>query len=123
MMEEINKSSNSGVQDQFPSSKNETTENLSVTAMRERNIKDAMDYMKMLQDLTITTGQMQHTKIESDAGGAQPAMLDEQLLISLKDIELKKILDKRFNDLNAAEKVVLTLHMINQQLTNIDSVV
>ena len=120
MMEEIN---NSGVQGQLPSNRSETKGDLSVTAVRERNIRDALDYMKVLQDLTITTGQMQHTKIESDAGGAQPAMLDEHLLMSMKDIELKNILDKRFNDLNAAEKVVLTLHLINQQLTNIESIV
>ena len=50
-------------------------------------------------------------------------MLDEHLLMSMKYIELKNIIDKRFNDLNAAEKVVLTLHLINQQLTNIESIV
>ena len=45
------------------------------------------------------------------------------MLMSLKDIDLKVILDKRFGELNAAEKVVLTLHMINQQMTSIDSIV
>lgn len=33
------------------------------------------------------------------------------------------LIDKRYGELNAAEKVVLTLHMINQQVSSIDSIV
>ena len=32
---------------------------------RDRNIRDALEYMKMLQDLTVNTELMLHTKLDS----------------------------------------------------------
>ena len=49
--------------------------------------------------------------------------MSEELLRDLKDIDLQQILDKRFAELTASERVVLTLHMINQQVGNIDALV
>ena len=36
---------------------------------------------------------------------------------------MKEIIDKRFAELVPSEKVVLTLHLINQQVGNIDNIV
>ena len=75
----------------------------------------------MLQDLTISSGLLKHTVIESD--GEPKFIVDENVLRKLGDIDLKDILEKRFSEMNPSEKVVLTLHMINQQVTNIDKFV
>lgn len=97
---------------------------MSTSRVRERNIKDAIENMKMLQDLTITTGAMQHTKVDSTTDGeGGKNLVDEALLTKLQDRDVKLLIDKRYGELNAAEKVVLTLHMINQQVSSIDSIV
>ena len=120
MMEELSRSGSANLES-LPNIN--SSGDLSTTRIRERNILDALENMKMLQDLTITTGQMQHTKIDSQDGDGGKNIVDEAVLTNLKDIELKSLIDKRFGELNAAEKVVLTLHMINQQVTGIDNIV
>ena len=50
-------------------------------------------------------------------------LVDEATLKKFNDLDLKEILDKRANELKQPEKVVLTLHLINQQVANIDSLV
>ena len=37
---------------------------------RDRNIKDALDNIKMLQDLTITSSMKAHTVVETDGDGS-----------------------------------------------------
>ena len=63
------------------------------------------------------------TMMGDDADGADAKIVDENLLKSLKDFDVNKILDKRFTELIPPERVVLTLFMINQQVTNIDNLV
>lgn len=82
-----------------------------------------MDNIKMLQDLTITTGLLQHTQIDTDRDGGNQALRIAEKLKDLKDIDVKEIIDKRFAELVPSEKVVLTLHLINQQVGNIDNIV
>jgi hypothetical protein len=72
--------------------------------------------MKLLQDATINSSFKEHKSQEKK-------LIDEAQLKKLNDLDLKEILDKRSAELNQAEKVVLTLHMINQQVANIDGLV
>lgn len=63
---------------------------------KDRNIRDAMEHMKILQDATITSSMKEHTKFEGDVKN----IIDEAALRKLEDLDLKEILDKRFTELN-----------------------
>ena len=67
---------------------------------RDRNIKDALENVKMLQDLTITSSLKAHTVVEHDGDGSQAQIMNEELLKNLKDFDINKILDRRFAELN-----------------------
>ena len=80
---------------------------------KDRNIRDALEYMKMLQDLTISSGMKEHTKLDISQ---EKAIVDEAVLRNLRDLDVVEILEKRATDLNTGEKVVLSVHLINQQI-------
>ena len=67
---------------------------------RDRNIKDALENVKMLQDLTITSSLKAHTVVEHDGDGSQEQIMNEALLRDLKDFDINKILDRRFTELS-----------------------
>ena len=67
---------------------------------RDRNIRDALENVKMLQDLTITSSLKAHTVVEHDGDGSQAQIMNEELLKNLKDFDINKILDRRFAELN-----------------------
>ena len=82
---------------------------------RDRNIRDALDHAKMLQELTITSSLWKHTTVDdNDGDGSQAQIMNEELLKNLKDFDINKILDRRFTELSSQEQVVLTLFLINQ---------
>ena len=57
MMDELSRSAGNSALDSFQNTTGGAAD-LSTSRVRERNIRDAVENMKMLQDLTITTGQM-----------------------------------------------------------------
>ena len=61
--------------------------------------------------MTISSGLKEHTKhdISQDR-----AIVDEAVLKNLRDLDVVEILEKRATDLNTGEKVVLSVHLINQ---------
>lgn len=89
---------------------------------KDRNIRDALEYMQMLQELTINSSLWEHTKLDlsSDRG---KKVLNQAFLKQLKDLELKEVLEKSVNEMTSVERVVLTLHLVDQQVSNIDNLV
>ena len=50
---------------------------------RDRNIRDALEHAKILQDATITSSLKAHTVIEHDGDGSQAQIMSEELLRNL----------------------------------------
>lgn len=69
--------------------------------LKEQNLADAMENMKMIQDLTINTSLFKNSTYQVE-------------FLRYKEMDLQKVLTKRFAELTPAERVVLTLHLINQ---------
>ena len=90
---------------------NQTADMSDSLCTKDRNIRDALEYMKMLQDLTISSGLKEHTKHDISQ---DKAIVDEAVLKNLRDLDVVEILEKRAMDLNTGEKVVLSVHLINQ---------
>ena len=67
---------------------------------RDRNIKDAMDNIKYLQDLTVNSTMWKHTIVETDGDGSQAQIMNEELLRDLKDFDINQILERRFTELS-----------------------
>lgn len=114
-MDDLNKTANSGGDGDFSSYKNQSSLDMGASdslCTKDRNIRDALANMKMLQDLTISTRMNKHTELGSELG--KPKIVDAQMLQNLQDFDVKDILEKRFAELLPAERVVLTLYFINQ---------
>ena len=67
---------------------------------RDRNIKDAMDNIKYLQDLTVNSTMWKHTIVETDGDGSHAQIMNEELLRDLKDFDINQILERRFTELS-----------------------
>ena len=90
---------------------------------KDMNLEDALENMKMLQDITVEEKHMQRGGTAMEGAGFQFEYVDENLLKGLEDFDLKKIKSKRFAEMIPQERVVMTLYMINNQVDNIDNLV
>jgi len=64
---------------------------------KDRNIRDALEFMKRLQDASITSTLKRHT-VYSEV--EKMKIIDKKLLNDLEDYDVKEILDKRKADLS-----------------------
>ena len=80
---------------------------------KDQNLGDALENMKMLQEIALEQKHMERGGTMMDqSADIHVEPLDENLLTKLKDFDVKKLKTKRFAEMIHQERVVMTLYMI-----------